>query len=55
MEKLKKNMVLPMEIIDLNSDGNGVGKIDDFVIFVPMTAKGDKINVRIVKVLKNYG
>lgn len=51
---IQKNQIHRLEITDLNSDGNGVGKIDGFVVFVPMTAVGDLIEAKIVKVLKQY-
>lgn len=51
---LKKNQRFIAEIIDLTAEGNGVCRIDDIVVFVPATAIGDKIRLKIVKVLKNY-
>lgn len=51
---LNKNDIITLEIIDISNDGNGVGRYDDVVIFVPMTAVGDVISCRIVKVKKNY-
>lgn len=51
---LQKNQVHRLTITDLNSDGNGVGKVDGFVVFVPLTAVGDELDVKIVKVLKQY-
>ena len=37
-----------------SSDGNGIAKIDGMVVFVPYTAVGDQLQVRIVKVQKNF-
>lgn len=51
---LSKNQVIELTIIDITSEGNGVGKYNDFAVFVPMTAVGDVLKVRIVKVLKSY-
>ncbi len=51
---MKKNDIVKLEITALSSDGNGVGRFDGMVIFVPRTAVGDVIMCRIVKVLKNY-
>jgi len=42
------------EITDMTAEGNGVCHIDGIAVFVPETAVGDKLNVKIVKVLKNY-
>ena len=51
---LAKNQVCMTEITDMTADGNGVCHINGIAVFVPETAVGDKLNVRIVKVLKNY-
>ena len=51
---IKKNDVIKIEIEDVTFDGNGVGKIDGMVIFVPNSAVGDILNVKILKVKKNY-
>ena len=51
---LKKNDIVQLEIESLSSDGNGVGHIDGFAVFVPFTAAGDQLFVRIVKLQKSY-
>ncbi len=51
---IKKNDVINIDITDISSDGNGVGKKDGFAIFVPMTDIGDNVDVHIIKVTKNY-
>lgn len=51
---LKKNDVITLEISAISSDGNGIGRANDIVVFVPNTAIGDKIEAKIVKILKNY-
>lgn len=50
---MKKNDIIRLEIIDMTSDGSGVGKTDSMVVFVPDTAIGDVCDVRILKVKKN--
>ena len=52
---LKKNDIIDAEIIAMSSDGNGIAKIDNFVVFVPYSAVGDKLRLRIVKVQKSFG
>lgn len=52
--QIKKNACYEVEIIDINNEGNGVAKTDGFVIFVPMTAVGDIVKVKIVKVMKSF-
>ena len=51
---IKKNDIVNIDITDISSDGNGVGKKDGFAVFVPMTDIGDNVDVHIIKVTKNY-
>ncbi|MBR1528185.1 MAG: 23S rRNA (uracil(1939)-C(5))-methyltransferase RlmD [Oscillospiraceae bacterium] len=51
---MKKNVVYQTEITGMTADGNGVCRIENIAVFVPMTAVGDILEVRIVKVLKSY-
>lgn len=53
---LTKNQLIEIEITDLTSEGNGVGHYGEerFAVFVPNTAPGDRAEIRVVKVLKNY-
>lgn len=51
---VQKNEVVRMEILDMNSDGNGVGRHEGMAVFVPGSAVGDILDVRIVKVLRTY-
>ena len=50
----KKNEFTELEITDVTTEGNGVGRADGIIIFVPNTAVGDRIRAKIVKVTKNY-
>ena len=54
MAELTKNRILPLDIDALSSDGSGVGRIDGMAVFVPGAAPGDRLTVRLTKVLKNY-
>lgn len=51
---LKKNDIETITITGMTAEGNGVGRICDMAVFVPASAPGDVLSVRIVKVLKNY-
>lgn len=51
---LEKNKCYDAEVTDITSEGNGVCRVENMAVFVPCTAVGDKISVKIVKVLKNY-
>lgn len=50
---LKKNQILELEITGMTHDGNGVGRIENFVIFVPACAQGELVRVQILSVKKN--
>jgi 23S rRNA (uracil1939-C5)-methyltransferase len=52
---VKKGDITEIEIIDLNFRGQGVGKIDNYVIFVNNTLPGDKLKVKIIKAISKYG
>jgi len=47
---VKEGETYDVEIIEVGSRGDGIAKIQNFVIFVPGTNKGDKVKVRITKV-----
>ncbi|WP_069998089.1 23S rRNA (uracil(1939)-C(5))-methyltransferase RlmD [Cellulosilyticum sp. I15G10I2] len=51
---LNKNERYEIEIIDIGAEGEGIGKIDDFIVFVPHTVTGDKAEVHIVKAKKSF-
>lgn len=52
--ELKKNEIYTAEIMDYTTEGSGVCKINGIAVFVPSTAVGDIISVKIVKNAKNY-
>lgn len=49
-----KNQEYELEITDITSEGQGIGRVDGFAVFVPKTAPGDRVQVRIVKVKSGY-
>ena len=51
---IKQGDLVDIEIIDVSSQGLGIGKIDQQVVFVPDTVTGDQISSRIVKVKKKF-
>ncbi len=51
---MKKNDIIELEITSLTNECSGVGKADGMVIFVPFSAIGDKLEVKILKVNKTY-
>ena len=51
---LNKNDIIELEITDITNEGNGVGRYNEIAVFVPMTAVGDIISCRIVKIKKTF-
>ena len=50
----KKNDVLTVTIEDIGNDGEGIGKVDGFALFVKDAVIGDTVSVKIMKAKKNY-
>ena len=50
-----KNDLFDVEIVDITSEGEGVGKKDGFTFFIKDTIIGDIITMRVTKLKKNYG
>jgi len=51
---VKKNNDYIIDIDDIGSQGEGIGKIDGFTVFVDNAVLGDKLKVKIVKIKKSY-
>lgn len=52
---LKKNDIIPLTITSATAEGSGVGKTDGgMAVFVPLSAVGDTVKARILKVKKTY-
>lgn len=51
---VEKNQNYVVDIIDYGANGEGVAKIDGLTVFVPFALVGEKVEVLIVKVLKDY-
>ncbi|HOR22655.1 MAG TPA: TRAM domain-containing protein, partial [Ruminococcus sp.] len=51
---LAKNQLHTAEITGLTSEGSGVCRVEEIAVFVPETAVGDVIELRIVKVMSSY-
>lgn len=52
---MNKNDIFTTEIIDMTEDGEGIGKIDGFTVFVKDAVIGDVIEGKLIKVKKTYG
>ena len=51
---VKKNEVYKIEIGGMTHEGQGVGRIDNFTVFVDGPIKGEEVQIKIIKVNKNY-
>ncbi len=51
---MNKNDELILKITDVTYEGNGIGKYDGMAVFVPLTAVGDTVKAKILKVKKNF-
>jgi len=49
-----KNEEIILTVTDVSVDGSGVGRYDNMAVFVPLTAVGDTVKVKILKVKKTY-
>lgn len=54
LEKTQKNKHYELEITSMGSEGEGIGRLNGFPVFVENAVKGDFAEVRIVKVKKTY-
>lgn len=45
-----ENYVVAIE--DIGKEGDGVAKVENFVVFVPETEVGDKVKIEVTKVLR---
>lgn len=52
---LQKNQIIELDITSMTAEGSGVGKTDEGIaVFVPQSAVGDKVLVKILKTKKTY-
>ncbi|MDR0944451.1 MAG: 23S rRNA (uracil(1939)-C(5))-methyltransferase RlmD [Ruminococcus sp.] len=51
---LAKNDIISLNIARITSEGFGIGKHEGMAVFVPFSAVGDSLRVKIVKVNKNF-
>ena len=50
----KKNDVVRVTIEDIGTEGEGIGKIDGFTLFIKDAVVGDEVEAKILKAKKNY-
>lgn len=52
--KYEKGDLLTVEITDIGNDGEGIGKVDGYTLFIKDAVIGDKVSCKIMKAKKNY-
>jgi len=51
---VKKNEVYTIDITGMTHEGQGVGRIDNFTVFVDGPIEGEKVEIKIIKVKTSY-
>lgn len=51
---MKKNEEYIVKIVDNGIGGEGIAKIENFSVFIPGVIKGEKVKIKILKVLSSY-
>jgi len=55
MAPVKEGDELEVRIEAVGEKGDGIAKVNGFVLFVPNTKEGETVKIRVTKVLKNVG
>ncbi|GBF78143.1 23S rRNA (uracil-5-)-methyltransferase RumA [Paenibacillus sp. 598K] len=50
-----KNEIVTVEIVGLTHEGEGVGRVDGFTLFVRGALSGERVQAKVLKVKKQYG
>lgn len=50
---MKKNDIITVIISDYGSNGEGVAKFNEYVVFVPYALVGERVNCKVLKIQKN--
>ena len=52
---IKEKEIYEIDIIDMGEDGEGIGRIDGFTVFVTGGIVGDTVRIKLTKKKKQYG
>lgn len=52
---MKKNAELTVEIVDQGHQGEGIGKVEGYPLFIEFALPGEKVRAKVLKANKNYG
>ncbi|MDO4942467.1 MAG: 23S rRNA (uracil(1939)-C(5))-methyltransferase RlmD [Lachnospiraceae bacterium] len=50
-----KNQIVILTVEDIGTNGEGIGRVDGFTLFIKGAVIGDRIEARIIKLKKHYG
>ena len=53
--QMQKNQTVITEITDIGVNGEGIGKVDGYTLFIKDAVIGDQVEVKVTKTRKNYG
>ena len=52
---IQKNDSFIVKIEDMTTEGEGIGKVEGFPLFIKDTVIGDEAEIKVIKVKKTYG
>ena len=52
---MEKNQIFEIKIEDMSEQGEGIGKVDGYTLFVKDALIGDRIEGKVIRAKKNYG
>ncbi|MCD8098816.1 MAG: 23S rRNA (uracil(1939)-C(5))-methyltransferase RlmD [Lachnospiraceae bacterium] len=52
---MKKDDLVILNIEDMSTEGEGIGRVDGFALFVKDAVQGDVVHAKVLKLKKNYG
>ena len=52
---MQKNDMATVTIEDIGVNGEGIGKVDGYTLFIKDAVIGDRVEVKVMKAKKNYG
>lgn len=52
---MEKNGIYTAEIVGIGHEGEGVGRVDGFTLFIPGALPGEKVTAKVLKLKKAYG
>jgi len=53
--EIKKNEIVTVRIENLGNDGEGIGRLDGYTLFIKDALPGDLVETKIMKAKKQYG